>query len=91
MNLDYFLALSPVERVAGYLYHSAKLAMVGAKIRKGGREDSTWTKEEDAEWDAACDELDGWWYAMSDEEKEAIKPADSIIASITRGEWPLEL
>jgi hypothetical protein len=90
MNLDYFLALSPVERVAGYLYHSAKLAMVGAKLRKDNREDDTWTKEEDAEWEAAAEELDGWWYAMSEEEKTAIEPADLILGSITRGEWPLE-
>lgn len=82
--------LHPVERLAGYLHYSTKLAMVGAKLRKGDREDSTWTPEEEAEWDAVCDELDGWWYALTPEEKKALEPADLIIASITRGEWPLD-
>lgn len=82
--------LSPVERVAGYLHLTTKLAMVGARLRKDNRDDSTWTLEEEEEWYSICDELDPWWYALSDEERKTIEPANLIIASITRGEWPLD-
>lgn len=78
--------LSPSERVAGYLFYSTKLAMIGARLRKDNRADESWTVEEEQEWDDCCDELDGWWYALSKEEREFIEPAQLVISVLTRGE-----
>ena len=82
--------LSPVERVAGYLLASAKLAAIGAKLRNH-KDDADWTEDEEAEWGAAADELDPWWYGMSKEEHDAVEDMTAMFGSITRGEWPLSL
>lgn len=79
--------LTPVERVAGFLVLSAKLATVGAKLRKNGRSDDTWTAEEETEWYEVCDQMDIWYYSLSDDERDAIRPVELILGSITRGEW----
>lgn len=83
--------LTPGERIAGYLQLSSALAVLGAGLRKGGREDETWSEEEQQRWDAATDALDPWWYAMSDEEKAAIQPVELVLAQITRGEWDVSV
>jgi hypothetical protein len=80
--------LTTVERIAGFVAASAKLAAVGAKLRKNGRQDETWTKEEEAEWDAAADEIDPWWYSLSPVEMDSVRPIEVVFASITNGEWP---
>lgn len=84
-------ALSPVERIAGYLLVECKLIAILARLRKNGRSDETWTIEEEAEWEDACDQVDPWAYALSEEELEAIKPITCYLSSIGRGEWPLNL
>lgn len=83
--------LSPPERISGYLYYSAKLSMLGAKLRKDNRDDSSWTPEEEEEWETIGEEIEPWWYALSKEEKEAISAVEIIMGSLTRGEWPVDL
>ncbi len=78
--------LSSSERIAGYLFYSSKLAMLGAKLRKDNREDETWTSDEEKEWDIICDEIDPWFYSLSQEERNAIKGVEEVLSKLTRGE-----
>lgn len=78
--------LSSSERIAGYLFYSCKLAMLGAKLRKEGRQDESWTEEENKEYDAVGDEIDLWWYSLSEEEIEVIEPIEVMLAKLTLGE-----
>ena len=89
MNRQQIEALTPCERLAGYMLVSSKLAALGARLRKDGRKDSTWTIEEDEEWYNACIETDPWWFAMSEEEQEAIKKIEVFMADLTCARWPL--
>lgn len=82
--------LPPSLRVAGYLARSARHAELGARLRLNGRPDESWTPEEDAEWDRLCDEIDPWWYAMTDEDKAEARKVDLYLASLCRGEYPME-
>lgn len=78
--------LSSSERIAGYLFYSAKLAVLGSKLRKNGREDETWTLDEEKEWDTICDEIDPWWYALTEEDKKVLEPVEEILGLITRAD-----
>lgn len=88
MTITEMKALPAPERMAGYLLCSAKLAALGARLRKNNRADDTWTDEEDAEWDAISDEMDYWFYALSDEERTLLDPIETFFSSLTRGEVP---
>jgi hypothetical protein len=81
-------ALTPAERLSGYLLVSAKLAVLGSRLRKGGRADRTWTQKENDEWDAIVDEMNPWHYALSESEKEVLSKVDIFIAALTCGEYP---
>lgn len=80
--------LTPQERVAGYLSHSSQLAYLGARLRVA-KEDEEWTSQEELDWDAAVDALDNWYYSIKEDEWETIKIVESILAKLTRGEWPV--
>ena len=82
--------LSSCERIAGYLFYSSKLAMVGARLRKNNRSDFSWTPEEHEEWDSVCDEVEPWWYALSDEEHAALSDVEVFMAKLTCDESVLE-
>lgn len=81
--------LTSCERLAGYMLVSSKLAVIGARLRKDGREDHTWSEAEIEEWDKACDEIDPWWFALSEEEKEGLKNIEVFMADLTCARWPL--
>jgi len=90
MRTEEIRKLSPQERVAGYLALSAKLAEIGARLRtKHKGDDEGWTAEEEAEWDACTDELEGWFYAIKEDEKPVIEVVESILGPLTRAEWPI--
>jgi hypothetical protein len=78
--------LSSSEKIANYLYYSTKLARLGAKLRKDNRKDETWTLAEEEEWDAICDEIDPWFYSLSQEERDSIKNVEEVLSRLTRGE-----
>lgn len=79
--------LSSTERIAGYIFYSAKLAMLGAKLRKENRPDESWTEQEHKEWDFICDELEPWHHALSEEENLIINENIGIfMAKLIRGE-----
>jgi hypothetical protein len=84
--------LTPQERVAGYLARSARITEIGARLRvKYGGDDTSWTAEEEAEWDAACDETDPWWEAMTPEEQAVTRQMAPLFGALGRGEnmpWP---
>lgn len=82
--------LSSPERIAGYLFYSSKLAMCGARIRKDNRTDYSWTPEEEEEWYSICDDLESWWYALSDEEHTALDAVEIFMAKLTRAESVLD-
>lgn len=88
--------LTPQERVAGYLLVIAKLAEIGARLRTKYKDVSTdyderWNEEEDAEWDACCDELEVWFYSIKPDEKESVQKIDSFFGCLTRAEWPVAI
>ncbi len=74
------------EIIARYLMHSARLAVLGSTIRKDNRSDESWTKEESDEWDAICDDIDPWWYALSEEDKKKIDCVQEVMSKLTCGE-----
>ena len=79
---------SPV-RCAGYLARSALAAEYGANLRTKYKNDEDWTLEEQAEWDKLVDETDPWFYALSQYEIDVIAPAELMLASLCRGEFPI--
>jgi hypothetical protein len=81
--------LSKIERLSGYLARMAAIDELGAKLRVKG-EDEDWTEEEQNAWDELCDEADPWFYALSDAEKELLKPIENFMACLCRGEDPEE-
>lgn len=90
MKVEEIKALHPAIRLAGYLFRSARLSEIGARLRTKYPDDKDdWSEEEWNEWDAACDEIDPYFYALNQEEKEAVKAADLTLASLCRGEYPL--
>ena len=88
MTREEIKALTPVERVAGFVLASAKLAVVGARLRKDGRQDDTWTDEENAEWDNAADEIDPWSHALTEEDRKHLWNIEHTFACITNVQWP---
>ena len=90
MTREEISKLSDVERLAGYLLASAKLAAFGAKVRKDDRPDSSWTKEEEDEWDQLADDLDSWAYSLSEKDKKILKKIEWFVADLTCGLYPEE-
>lgn len=88
-EIDRIRALPKVQRLAGYLARLAALDEVGARFRTN-KEDEEWTEEEHNEWDKYCDELDPWWYALSEEEKCSVNYVENYMACLCRGELPEE-
>lgn len=76
------------ERLAHYLMLEAKHAMVGARLRANGRADESWTAQENEEWEAATDELETAYYALSSEERDFVGAASLILGALCRGEVP---
>ena len=74
-------------RVGGYLRRVAALSELGAVLRLGGREDASWTSDEEAEWDRQCDELDAWHDALTEDERAKLELVEVVLAEICRGEW----
>ena len=82
MTKEEIEALTSCERLAGYMIASSKLAMIGARLRKNGRDDKIWSVDENKEWDEAADELDPWWYSLTSEEMEKVKEIEVFMADI---------
>jgi hypothetical protein len=82
-EVDKIKLLTPSERLAGYLFTSAKLAVFGARVRKNDKDDKNWPPEEIEEWDSLANEIDPWFYALTEQELQLLKPIESIIASIS--------
>lgn len=96
MNTEEIKKLTPQERVAGYLARDAKLAEIGCRLRVRHHHESTdydekWTPEEEKEWDDACDDIEPWFYALSDEEKQQIWEIVLVFSQLARGEWPISV
>jgi len=85
-QIDQISKLSPQERMAGYLARSSEHAVVGARIRKDGRDDWSWSIEESDEFDTAGEAIDPWWEALSAKERKAVEPAALIIARLCRAD-----
>lgn len=79
--------MHPTVRLAGYFARTAALAECGARLRTE-KEDEDWTEEENAEWDRLCDEIEPWFYALSDAEREFLcgQKFDDFLGKLTRGE-----
>lgn len=85
---DRIKALSPQERMAGYLVRVARLAELGVKLRLA-KEDNEWTEEESKEWENICDEIDPWFYALTNEENIYLgKICNDLFSALARGEMP---
>jgi len=84
---DEIKKMHPSVRMGGYLKHNALLCEYGAKLRSV-KEDEEWTEEESEEWDRLCDELDPWFYALTDKEREALMSAgmQTVFGIVARGE-----
>jgi len=88
-------ALPKILRLAGYLSRMAAADEVGARLRLAHAKESTdhdekWTAEEEAEWERVTDEIDPWWYALTEEEKVLLNPVSVFTACLCRGEDPEE-
>jgi hypothetical protein len=79
-------ALSPCERVSLYIELSAKMALVGARLRNLNQ----WEDNDYDEWDAACDAVSACYFALSFEEIEFIKPIEVMLSCLDRGVWPVQ-
>lgn len=71
------LALSSEERLAGFLYWTAKVAFIGAVLRTKYKDTSTdysegWSPAEEAEWEQVVDEHEKWFYATPLSERGGI-------------------
>ena len=84
-TIEEIRALPQNLRIAGFLKLSAVLNEYAAELRLA-KDDSEWTDEESKKWDELADELDGWWWAMSQEEIEFIRPISVRTAIIACGE-----
>lgn len=96
MTRNQISALSPQERVAGYLVHSAKLAELGARLRTKYKDVSDdynegWNAEEEDEWDRHADELEKWFYELTQDEIHVVKYVEKVLSPLTRAEWPIEI
>ena len=78
--------LSPCERIALYIELSAKMAFVGARLRKLDK----WSDDHYDEWDAVCDAVSICYFALSEEEWNIIDPFDTILSDLDRGIWPIK-
>lgn len=95
MIKDEIEKLTPQERVAGYLFRSARLADLGARLRTKYKDVSTdyyegWNEQEEAEWDSIVDDLAEWFYAIKEDEKPLISLVESVLGPLTRAEWPIK-
>src|SRR5271166_700760 len=88
MNRKEIQALSSIERMSGYLKRFAALADVGARLRKDEREEETWTEAEEAEFDAASEELDGWYHSLSNKEAAHIEETERTLCDLASGIIP---
>ena len=77
-------------RLAGYLKRLAELDEWGAILRTGKDDSDKWSPEDEKKWDDLCDELDAWFYAVTPEEHELIRPITNFMACLCRGEDPEE-
>jgi hypothetical protein len=78
-------ALLPCERVALYLELSARMAFIGAKLRKKEK----WTDDDLDRWDEVCDAVTACYFSLTDDEMEIIDPLDRFLTDLDRGTWPL--
>jgi hypothetical protein len=88
-SIEEIKAMTPAQRVAGYLVRVAAVAECGAKLRAIHANDDDWTDDEESEWDEVRNATMTWFDAMSDEELEACETFDNALATLCRGEWPL--
>jgi hypothetical protein len=77
--------LHPTVRIAGYIARAAKINELGAKLRTV-KQDEEWTEEESKNWEDLCSDLDPWWIALSQQEKEYVVKFDEAFGAICRGE-----
>ena len=91
MTEEEIKCLHPAIRIAGYLTRNAALSEYGAKLRTV-KQDEEWTEEENTEWDRLCDQVEPWWYAMSDDERNWLRRegVENILGKLCRGEEILE-
>lgn len=74
-------------RIAGYLMRLSAFAESAAKLRIS-KEDEEWTAEEESEFEKFCDELDPWFYGMTDDERQFLRKSgiENVFGKIARGE-----
>ena len=95
MTVAEIAALPKILRLSGYIMRMAALDDCGARLRLAHSHENTdydekWTAEEDAEWEAHCDGLDNWWYALSEAEKASMNSVMVYMAHLCRAEDPDE-
>jgi hypothetical protein len=78
-------ALPPCERIALYLELSARMAFIGAKLRKKEQ----WSDDDLDRWDEACGAVSACYFSLSEEEVEIIDPLDKFLSDLDKGNWPL--
>lgn len=83
-------ALPKQIRLAGYLKRLAELDEWGAILRTGKDGNDKWSPEDEQKWDDLCDGMDAWFYALSAEEHELLRPIVNFMACLCRGEDPEE-
>ncbi len=87
MTSQEIMLLPKPVRLAGYLARMAAVDELGAQLRCS-KEDEQWSEEEQAQWEALCDAVDPWFYALSSEEKQLLNPVIVFMACFARGEDP---
>jgi hypothetical protein len=73
-------------RLAGYLLVEAKLTCLLSELRLNYDDDKNWPEEDEKKYEDLCDELDPWWYALSEEEKAFLQPITIRHAVLSNGE-----
>lgn len=73
-------------RLAEYVKYYSELVAILARLRLDGRKDSEWTDEEELAWERQADAMDSWWYALTEDEREFVKPIIEKLSPIANGE-----
>lgn len=72
-------------RLVGYIVRNTKLTEYLATLRLK-KDDEEWTDAEAEKWEDLCEEIEPWWYALSKEEQDFLKPINTITAILANGE-----
>lgn len=78
--------MSSQERIIGYMKEYLKFTEAAYNLRSNGRSDYSWNEDEANLFEKLSEDLDPWWYVLSEKEKDFLKPIETQLSKMARGE-----